>query len=121
VALKPTRWRTGQLSVNALPGRRKGWLRVSRPPLLCPKCPNGAGSAAVSRRQPQRIVKRAHQQLVDDLELVGVERVHVVAQLHTALFSAMATALSRNQPAVVVGASRALMDLLQLTSTRRSL
>jgi len=74
-----------------------------------------------SRRQSQRIVKRAHQQLVDDLELVGVERVHVVAQLHTALFSAMATALSRNQPAVVVGASRALMDLLQLTSTRRSL
>ena len=40
-----------------------------------------------SRRQSQRIVKRAHQQLVDDLELVGVERVHVVAQLHTALFS----------------------------------
>ena len=74
-----------------------------------------------SRRQSQRIVKRAHQQLVDDLELVGVERVHVVAQLHVALFSAMATALSRNQPAVVVGASRALMDLLQLTSVRRSL
>jgi len=74
-----------------------------------------------SRRQSQRIVKRAHQQLVDDLELVGVERVHVVAQLDTALFSAMATALSRNQPAVVVGASRALMDLLQLTAVRRSL
>jgi len=74
-----------------------------------------------SRRQSQRIVKRAHQQLVDDLELVGVERVHVVAQLHAALFSAMATALSRNQPAVVVGASRALMDLLQLSPTRRSL
>ena len=74
-----------------------------------------------SRRQSQRIVKRAHQQLVDDLELVGVERVHVVAQLHTALFSAMATALSRNQSAVVVGASRALMDLLQLTTARRSL
>ena len=74
-----------------------------------------------SRRQSQRIVKRAHQQLVDDLELVGVERVHVVAQLNTALMAAMATALSRNQPAVVVGASRALMDLLQLTSPRRSL
>jgi len=74
-----------------------------------------------SRRQSQRIVKRAHQQLVDDLELVGVERVHVVAQLHTALMTAMATALSRNQPAVVVGASRALMDLLQLSPTRRSL
>jgi len=74
-----------------------------------------------SRRQSQRIVKRAHQQLVDDLELVGVERVHVVAQLNTALMAAMATALSRNQPAVVVGASRALMDLLQLTSARRSL
>jgi len=65
-----------------------------------------------SRRQSQRIVKRAHQQLVDDLELVGVERVHVVAQLINALMAAMATALSRNQPAVVVGASRALMDLL---------
>jgi len=74
-----------------------------------------------SRRQSQRIVKRAHQQLVDDLELVGVERVHVVAQLHTGLMAAMATALSRNQPAVVVGASRALMDLLQLSPTRRSL
>ena len=74
-----------------------------------------------SRRQSRRLVARAHQQLVDDLELVGLERVHVVAQLHAALFSAMATALSRNQPAVVVGASRALMDLLQLTSARRSL
>ena len=74
-----------------------------------------------SRRQSRRLVARAHQQLVDDLELVGVERVHVVAQLNTALMAAMATALSRNQPAVVVGASRALMDLLQLTSPRRSL
>jgi len=74
-----------------------------------------------SRRQSRRIVKRAHQQLVDDLEVTGVERVHMVAQLHAALMAAMATALSRNQPAVVVGASRALMDLLQLTSARRSL
>jgi len=74
-----------------------------------------------SRRQSRRIVNRAHQQLVDDLELVGVERKHVVAQLHNALLTAMATALSRNQPAVVVGASRALMDLLQLTAPRRSL
>jgi len=74
-----------------------------------------------SRRQSQRIVKRAHQLLVDDLELVGVERAHVVAQLNVALFNAMATALSRNQPAVVVGASRALMNLLQLSPTRRSL
>jgi len=74
-----------------------------------------------SRRQSRRLVARAHQQLVDDLELAGIERVHAVAQLHVALFSAMATALSRNQPAVVVGASRALMDLLQLTSARRSL
>jgi len=74
-----------------------------------------------SRRQSQRLVAKAHQQLVDDLEVSGVERVHVVAQLHNALLTAMATALSRNQPAVVVGASRALMDLLQLTSPRRSL
>jgi len=58
---------------------------------------------------------------VDDLEVTGVERVHMVAQLHAALMTAMATALSRNQPAVVVGASRALMDLLQLSPTRRSL
>jgi len=74
-----------------------------------------------SRRQSQRLVAKAHQQLVDDLELVGVERVHLVAQLHNALLTAMATALSRNQPAVVVGASRVLMDLLQLTAPRRSL
>jgi len=74
---------------------------------------HGPSTRRCSRRQSKRIVKRAHQQLVDDLELVGVERVHVVAQLHTALFSAMTTALSRNQPAVVVGASRAPMDLLR--------
>jgi len=74
-----------------------------------------------SRRQSRRLVARAHQQLVDDLEVTGVERVHMVAQLHAALMTAMATALSRNQPAVVVGASRALMDLLQLSPTRRSL
>jgi len=74
-----------------------------------------------SRRQSRRLVARAHQRLVDDLEVTGVERVHMVAQLHAALMTAMSTALSRNQPAVVVGASRALMDLLQLTAPRRSL
>jgi len=74
-----------------------------------------------SRRQSRRLVAKAHQRLVDDLEVSGVERVHMVAQLHAALMTAMGVALSRNQPAVVVGASRALMDLLQLSTPRRSL
>jgi len=56
-----------------------------------------------SRRQSRRLVAKAHQRLVDDLEVSGVERVHMVAQFHAALMTAMAVALSRNQPKLSLG------------------
>ena len=73
----------------------------------------------ISRRQAQRLVGHAHQVLIDDLEEAGIERKAVVAQLHHALMEAMAKALRSDQPAVVVGAAKALADLLQLTHPPR--
>ena len=73
----------------------------------------------LSRRQAQRLVGRAHQTLVADLEEAGVERKAVVAQLAHGLMQAMHTALKSNQPSVVVGAAKALADLLQLTHPPR--
>ena len=77
--------------------------------------------AGISRRQARRLVARAHQVLVDDLEEVGLERKALVAQLHHALMEAMARALQSDQPAVVVGCARAINDLLQLSAPPRRL
>lgn len=69
----------------------------------------------ISRRQARRDVGRAHQVLMDDLEVSGVSRPQIVAQLEHALFEALAKALASDQPAAVVGAARELQRLLHLT------
>ena len=67
-----------------------------------------------SRRSAQRVVARAHQQLVDDLEGAGVERVHAVAQLAHGLFEALAQALATKNSGAVVGCAKELRVLLGL-------
>jgi len=71
----------------------------------------------VSRRSAQRVVSRAHQQLVDDLEGAGVERIHAVAQLAHGLFQALAQALATKNSGAVVGCSKELRILLGLGAT----
>ena len=78
-------------------------------------------SAGISRRQARRLVARAHQVLVDDLEEVGLERKALVAQLVHALTEALSKSLASNQPAAAVAAVRAIADLCQLTPSSRRL
>ena len=66
----------------------------------------------MSRRQCQRVVGQAHQQLVDDLEGAGIDRQHLVAQITHGLMEAMAKALASDQMSAVVGAAKQL-DLLR--------
>jgi hypothetical protein len=73
-----------------------------------------AEKEGISRRSAQRVVQRAYRQLADDIEAVGVDRRQMVAQLVHALQEALAHALASKQPAVVVGAVRALDDLVML-------
>ena len=60
------------------------------------------------------MLQPAYRQLAEDIEAVGVDRRHMVAQLVHALQEALAQALASKQPAVVVGAVRALDDLVLL-------
>ena len=69
----------------------------------------------LSRRQSQRIVGRAHAVLVEDLEVAGVDRQQIVAQIEHGLMEALGKALASSQPAAVVGAARELRELLHLT------
>jgi len=73
-----------------------------------------AEQEGISRRSAQRVVQRAYRQLAEDIEAVGVDRRQMVAQLVHALQEALAQALASKQPAVVVGAVRALDDLVSL-------
>jgi hypothetical protein len=66
----------------------------------------------VSRRSAQRIVARAHQQLVADLD--ETERTHLTAQLCHGLMEAMAQALKSGNSGAVVGAARELRSLVGL-------
>jgi hypothetical protein len=75
----------------------------------------------ISKRQARRLVGRAHQQLVADLEEAGVERVHLVAQIEHGLMEALSKALASNQPAAVVGAAKELRALLHLTGSTPAL
>jgi hypothetical protein len=68
----------------------------------------------MSRRQSQRVVGQAHQQLVADLEGAGVDRSALTAQLAHGLMEAMAKALASDQPSAVVGAVKAMAGLLGL-------
>ena len=71
----------------------------------------------VSRRSAQRVVARAHQQLVDDIEGAGVERVHAVAQIAHGLMEAMSQALATKNSGAVVGCAKELRVLLGLGAT----
>jgi len=73
-----------------------------------------AEKEGISRRSAQRVVQRAYRQIAEDIEVVGVDRRQMVAQLVHALQEALAQALASKQPAVVVGAVRALDDLVSL-------
>lgn len=70
----------------------------------------------ISRRQSQRLVSRAHQQLADDLQGTGLDRRLLTAQLQHGLMEALSKALASQQPAAAVGAARALMELLKLAA-----
>ena len=82
----------------------------------------GRGSSAVvsemadrwgiSRRQAQRIVSKAHQTLVDDLD--QTERVHMTAQLVHLLMASAAEAMKQKNSGAVVGISRELRALVGL-------
>ena len=74
-----------------------------------------AEHTGISRRQARRIVGKAHEVLVADLEEAGLDRKALVAQLEHGLMSALAKALASDQPAAVVGAARELRELLKLT------
>jgi hypothetical protein len=74
----------------------------------------------LSRRQARRLVGRAHQTLVADLEETGVNRTQIVVQIEHGLMEALGKALASSQPAAVVGAARELRELLQLTGGTQS-
>jgi len=68
--------------------------------------------AGVSRRQAQRVVAKAHQTLVDDLD--KTERVHMTAQLVHLLMESAAQAIKAKNSGAVVGISRELRALVGL-------
>lgn len=70
---------------------------------------------AISLRSARRYVARAHQRLVDDLEESGVDRRQLVAQVTHGLMEAMAKALASGHASAVVGCSRELRKLLNLS------
>ena len=70
--------------------------------------------AGISRRQAQRIVGKAHQRLVEDLEAAGVDRRQLRAQLVHGLMEGIAMALKQQHVGGLVGAARELRELLDL-------
>ena len=68
--------------------------------------------AGISRRQAQRLVGKAHQVLVNDLD--QVERKDLTAQLIHLLMESAAQALKDRNGGAVVGISRELRALLGL-------
>jgi hypothetical protein len=75
--------------------------------------------AGISRRQAQRLVGKAHQVLVDDLENAGVDRHQMVASLVHALQQAIGKAFETNQPGAAVAACRAIAEICQLSTPPR--
>ncbi len=75
--------------------------------------------AGISRRQAQRLVGKAHQVLVDDLENAGLDRRELTAQLVHALQESLGKALASNQPAAAVAACRAIAEICQLSTPPR--
>jgi uncharacterized Fe-S cluster-containing radical SAM superfamily enzyme len=73
----------------------------------------------VSRRTAQRLVGKAHQVLVDDLENAGVDRHQMLSQLVHALQESIGKALASNQPAAAVAACRAIAEICQLSTPPR--
>lgn len=73
----------------------------------------------MSRRQCQRVVGQAHQQLVADLEGAGIDRQHLVAQITHGLMESMGKALASDQPSAVIGAAKQLDALLGLGASHQ--
>ncbi len=72
----------------------------------------------ISRRQAQRYVKAAYEQIRVDIESCGVDRVHQVAKLVNILESTIVIALEHKQCAAAVGAAKELRELLGLAADR---
>lgn len=70
----------------------------------------------ISRRQAQRVVGHAHEQLALDLEGAGLERRQLAAQLIHGLMEAMSKALASGHASAVVGCSRELRELVRLSA-----
>jgi len=68
--------------------------------------------AGVSRRQAQRVVAKAHQTLVSDLD--QTQRTHLTAQLVHLLMESAAQAIRAKNSGAVVGISRELRALVGL-------
>ena len=79
-----------------------------------------AETCSISRRQSQRYVAAAYQQLSDEIEGCGISRREMTAQLVHGLQEAMAKALATNHTSSVVGAARELRELLELTAISRT-
>lgn len=73
----------------------------------------------VSRRTAQRLVGKAQQVLVDDLENAGVDRHQMLSQLVHALQESIGKALATNQPGAAVAACRAIAEICQLSTPPR--
>lgn len=102
-------------------GRAVAAARLDRATRELMQCRNATRVVALlteqeglSRRQAQRIVGKAYQQLQDDLTEAGVSRAQMAAQLAISLQDAIALALERNQPAAVAGCAAQLQNLLGL-------
>jgi len=72
----------------------------------------------ISRRQAQRYVKSAYEQIRVDIESCGVDRVHQVAKLVHVLELTIVIALEAKQCSAAVGAARELRELLGLGADR---
>ena len=75
----------------------------------------------LSRRQSQRIISKAYQQLVNDLEEIGLDRKEMVSQLIVNLQSGIQKSLDLGHISAMVACVRSLNDLCGLGSNKDSL
>ena len=75
----------------------------------------------ISRRQSQRIISKAYQQLVNDLEEIGLDRKEMVSQLIVNLQSGIQKSLALGHISAMVACVRTLNDLCGLGANRQPL
>ena len=74
----------------------------------------------LSRRQSQRIISKAYQQLVNDLEEIGLDRKEMVSQLIVNLQSGIQKSLDLGHISTMVACVRTLNDLCGLGANKDS-